>query len=222
MLLAGFLAFLLANSCKAQSFPVVVPAVRSITSINDTAFKLSNSLTIIVDENVADTRDEDGMTLIPPTLQEFAETFAEDLQFVFPNTSVHVSSGTDSSSANIFMTIKPGNFTLASGKKTTEGYLLKVTSKGVTIAGSGSRGAFWATRTFLQGLVLNNEEFPASLVEDGPDWETRGFMLGMFSSYNLELFISLSRRRRSSVVPNQLFKRAVYLRILVQGKRICK
>ena len=37
---------------------------------------------------------------------------------------------------------------------------------------------FWATRTLLQGLVLGDGRFPNGVIDDQPDWATRGIMLG--------------------------------------------
>lgn len=162
----------------ALDFPSVVPAFQSYSLLNGTGFALPSEVIIVVDEASSDTRDTDGITLIPPSLLEFAETFAEDLHSLFPQTSVTVNAGSPDD-GDIFLTVAPvPRSTLASGKSTTEGYLLNI-SDTVSITGAGARGAFWATRSLLQGLVLGNGTFPAAEVFDQPDWETRGYMLGV-------------------------------------------
>ncbi|KZV69808.1 glycoside hydrolase family 20 protein [Peniophora sp. CONT] len=161
---------------RALDFPAVVPAVQSYSLLNTTGFSLAPELIIVVDEASSGARDADGMTLIPPSLLEFAQTLAQDLHSLFPDTSVKVSTGS-LGTGEIFLSVAPTlNSTLASGLPTTEGYLLNVTES-VVITGTGARGAFWATRTLLQGLILGNGTFPAAEVFDHPDWETRGYML---------------------------------------------
>jgi hexosaminidase len=164
--------------CHAETFPIVVPAVESFSLIDDDLFAIPRSLDVVVDSASASVRDTDGLTLIPPSVREFAQTFANDVQSLFPNTIVRVSTGSSLPSGGVFISTRPGNFTLASGAATSEGYSLNVSSHGAIVTGSGARGTFWATRTLLQGLLLNNGTFPASFVWDQPSWETRGFMLG--------------------------------------------
>ena len=168
----------------ALDFPDIVPAVHSATiSTSQTAFSLPAQLNVVVAEADAHTRDTDGLTLIPPTLLEFAKTFAADLHELFPNTAVHfVSESRQQDGALVTFSLLPpsdaARFKLSNNQTTSEGYRLEVGSRSVAIKGAGARGAFWATRTFLQGLILNGGTFPASVVEDHPDWGTRGFMLG--------------------------------------------
>ncbi|THH14356.1 hypothetical protein EW146_g5966 [Bondarzewia mesenterica] len=151
----------------ASSFPAVVPAVHNFAASSSLdSFELPPHLSIVVDKHVASRFDCDGMTLISPTLLAFAHTFASDVQELFPDVKADVSEGTVDSKANVFLSISSEdqtvNFTLA---------------KDVKISGSGARGVFWGTRTLLQGLLLNERKLPSGVVEDRPDWETRGFML---------------------------------------------
>ncbi|KAI0322697.1 glycoside hydrolase [Amylostereum chailletii] len=170
----------------AQTFPNVVPAVHSITLSSGSPFSLSSHLQIVVDNASASVRDTDGLTLVPPTVLEFAKTFAQDLYALFPQTAVNVTTNSASSSeanpsSTVFLTVlsetEAANFTFANGVHTSEGYRLQVDGDMIRISGAGARGVFWATRTLLQGLVLNGGELPSGVVDDQPDWETRGFML---------------------------------------------
>ncbi|VDB91480.1 unnamed protein product [Peniophora sp. CBMAI 1063] len=174
--LLSALLIALVGDAQALDFPSVVPAVQSYSLLDITGFRLASNVTIVVDSATSDVRDDDGMTLVPPSLFEFAETFAEDLRSLFPKTLVQVSIGSPNT-GDVSLAVAPVlNSTLASGRSTSEAYLLYVTDT-VTIIGEGARGAFWATRTLLQGLVLGNGTFPAAHVLDHPDWETRGYML---------------------------------------------
>jgi hexosaminidase len=183
---------LVALANATADFPSVVPAVHSFSGSPDGDFTLPSQVHIIVDAAHASSRDDNGLSLIPPTLSSFAQTFAADLKQLFPQTSVTVTNESIGSSeqtgGDIVLTILPdadaANYTLAKGSPTSEGYELNVSSSGVTISGSGAKGSFWGTRTLLQGLALRNGSFPAGLIKDQPDWQTRGFMLGEAENSN--------------------------------------
>lgn len=191
----AYLLKLLIFSCVARAtvgtttarttLPPLVPAVHSVKLHNGDNFVLPRVLRVLVDEAFANSTLDDGLTLIPPTLNSFAEIFASDVKELFPHTSPQLSvvpaSHTRSSTGYVFLTLSPHlNLTLASGSPTTEGYELNATSAGITIAGTGAKGAFWGTRTLLQGLVQGLGHFPSSMIRDQPDWPTRGIMLGAF------------------------------------------
>ncbi|KAI8289642.1 hypothetical protein K4K60_008320 [Colletotrichum sp. SAR11_57] len=91
---------------------------------------------IIVHEQYADSVDDKGETLIPPTLRSFAETFSEDLASVL-NLSIPVTTGTAAEQGSIFLTLDEdaSKFKDAAGRETSEGYALNVTIDGVRIAG---------------------------------------------------------------------------------------
>lgn len=168
---------------STASSPNFVPAVHSFQPTSNSAFHLPSNLRIVVDSAYAASTQDDGLTLIPPSLHSFAQTFAADVKELFPSSSASVSLGPESSlnklSNYVFVTLDPSaNYTLASGSPTTEGYEMEVTSQGVKISAAGAKGAFWATRTLLQGFVLSGGQFPASVIKDQPDWRTRGIMLG--------------------------------------------
>lgn len=176
---------LLPSATVAVALPPVVPAVHGFTPGSDT-FGLSETVHIVVDAQDAQATQDSGLTLIPPTLLAFAETFKEDFQELFPQTQVSLSvgnSGQLNASRNVIAISLSDqlNATYADGSVTTEGYEMDVSKSDIQIVASGSRGAFWATRTLLQGLVLSGGQFPVGKIVDQPDWRTRGLMLGLSS-----------------------------------------
>lgn len=163
--------------------PPLVPAVHSFEPRSQSDFTLPNKLHILIDQDLASSTIDSGPTLIPPTLQSFTNTFASDLKELFPHTTTSVTSVSASNLSSftdyVFFTLSPStNITLANGDPTTEGYEMSTSPDGIAIAATGPRGAFWATRTLLQGLVQTKGRFPSSIIRDGPDWPTRGIMLG--------------------------------------------
>lgn len=177
----------LATPVLSLELPPLVPAVHDhlVHGDTDSTFHLPQRVHIVVDEQDAHSTKDTGLSLIPPTLVEFAQTFKSDLEALFPRTAVSLSLGDvqklPSNPAVPAITLSLSdhlNATHADGSPTTEGYEMEVSSRAVRIVGSGSQGAFWATRTLLQGLVLTDGQFPAGKVVDQPDWPTRGFMLG--------------------------------------------
>ncbi|KAI0347822.1 glycoside hydrolase [Trametopsis cervina] len=162
--------------------PPFVPAIHGFQSTGGGAFHLPPNLHIIVDSAHASSTLDDGLTLIPPSLSDFAQVFASDVKELFPHSSASVSLGSELSLSEVtgyvFLTIASNsNHTLADGSPTTEGYDMNVTSQGIKISASGAKGAFWATRTLLQGFALSDGQFPSSVIHDQPDWRTRGIML---------------------------------------------
>lgn len=121
-------------------------------------------------------------TLIPPTLFDFATTFAGDLSSIFA-LNVTVANGTAAEDSSIFLTLSDGPDALyldASGAPTSEGYTLTVAATGITITGASPLGAFWATRTLLQQAALSDDSSPSVALgtgTDSPGWATRGVML---------------------------------------------
>lgn len=171
------------TSQPASQAPLFIPAVHSYEVVGNDVFHVASKLYIVVDEDCASSAKDDGPTLIPPTVTDFAHTFASDYQELFPTSSASVALGSESSLSNltnyVFLTLAHNsNNTLADGSSTSEGYSMEVTASGVKISASGAKGIFWGTRTFLQGLVSAGGRFPASVINDQPDWRTRGLMLG--------------------------------------------
>ncbi|KAF9871825.1 glycosyl hydrolase family 20 [Colletotrichum karsti] len=138
---------------------------------------------IIVHDEYAESRDEAGETLIPPTLRSFAETFAEDLVSVL-DLSIPVSTGAEAEEGSIFLTLDDATaFKDAAGRDTSEGYALNVTVDGIRIAGASPLGAWWGTRTVLQQMVLRGGEVELGYGVDSPGWGTRGMMLDIALHY---------------------------------------
>jgi len=140
-------------------------------------FDISKLLSITVDAAHCEARDNDGSTLIPPTLQEFAQTFSADLK---ENTGKHVSVGTGDGCEQHGIYITIGNsseYVDAAGRWTNEAYKLDVTETGITITGASPLGAWWGTRSVLQQIALNDGKIPAGKGVDAPGWGTRGIMV---------------------------------------------
>lgn len=146
-------------------------------SVSDGTYDLSSIQTIVVDTQYASSVDDSMATLIPPTLFEFAQTFADDLSTIY-NIDAAVANGTNSTTGSIFLTLgDPGLYLNASGEPSSEGYSLSVTSDAITITGASPLGVWWGTRTVLQQATLNNGSVPLGSGTDTPGWATRGMML---------------------------------------------
>lgn len=123
--------------------------------------------------------DDSKETLIPPTLSDFAETFAKDLRSILDIDAVVVK-GNSSTPGSIFLTLgKPATYLNASGDPSSEGYTLCVTPSLITITGASPLGTWWGTRTLLQQATLNSagSGIPLGTGIDTPGWATRGMML---------------------------------------------
>lgn len=144
----------------------------------DGTFSLSNLQSIIVNQEFAGAKDESGLTLIPPTLLEFANTFSEDLKETF-DIEVEVKEGSEQESNSIFLTIgESGDYLDVVGRETPEGYTLKTDDSGITVTGASPLGAWWGTRTILQQAILSEDtSVPAGEGVDAPGWATRGMMI---------------------------------------------
>ncbi|ORX95926.1 glycoside hydrolase, catalytic core [Clohesyomyces aquaticus] len=143
---------------------------------SDGELRLSTLDCIVVDAKYAETVDERGQTLIPPTLKEFAETFAGDLKLLGGTGSVRV--GDRPSAGSIFLTVgERSTYIDVAERQASEGYFLNVSSDGITITGASPLGAWWGTRTILQQAALSNGSIPYGVGTDSPWWATRGMML---------------------------------------------
>lgn len=137
----------------------------------------------MVDSQYAAAVDDSMDTLIPPSLFDFATTFAADLASIFSlnATVVNGTAGDAASGSSIFLTLgeDPAAYVDAAGRPTSEGYTLAVAATGVTIAGASPLGAWWATRTLLQQAALGGgaAAIPVGSGSDAPGWATRGMML---------------------------------------------
>ncbi|KAA8647709.1 beta-N-acetylhexosaminidase [Aspergillus tanneri] len=139
--------------------------------------------TIYIRDQFASHRDQGGLTLIPPSALEFAQTFSQDLKEV-------TGSSWDVQTVDVFPPDRTGifldqveeiyrhEFIYENGKPTEEGYELDVQSDRVLIRGSGARGMWWGSRTLLQQLLLADKKpIPSGRVVDAPSFSTRGFLL---------------------------------------------
>lgn len=121
--------------------------------------------------------DNDGQTLIPPTLSEFAEVFQEDLESSL-GIKLPLLHGQKSGTDSIFLTVDNNTeFHDAAGRATSEGYSLTVSQSGITIAGASPLGTWWGTRSLIQEAVLNDLNIPQGSGTDAPGWATRGVMV---------------------------------------------
>jgi hexosaminidase len=136
--------------------------------------------TIYIDSSFAKVSDTEGLTLIPPTALEFAETFRQDISSLTRGnwTLQQVDSFPES---GIFLGRYRGEvdqLTYENGVPTEEGYELEVGDGAVYIGGTGARGMFWGTRTLLQEMVVaNGSTLQVGRTIDAPAYATRGYML---------------------------------------------
>ena len=143
---------------------------------------LASIRAINIDPDYADTVNDQGETLIPPTLFAFGQTFADDLSAVVGK-NIKASRG-EYAGSNVFITIdSAGNYTDAAGRWTAEGYTLDVSESGITITGASPLGAWWGTRSILQAAVLNNGSVPIGTGIDSPGWGHRGIMIDVGRKY---------------------------------------
>ncbi|KAK8138680.1 hypothetical protein PG984_002060 [Apiospora sp. TS-2023a] len=138
---------------------------------------------ICVHSDLASHRDTGGLTLVPPSGQEFAETFRDDLtRLTRCDWSVKVVESFGQNDTGLFLDLhqeeEPLGFQYAGGQSTEEGYTLRIEANQARITGSGARGVWWGTRTLLQHLMISNwTSVPAMEVKDAPAYATRGYML---------------------------------------------
>ncbi|EGE80806.1 hypothetical protein RJZ56_001737 [Blastomyces dermatitidis] len=151
--------------------------------ISGSGFSISEApKTIYIEEKFSERRDENGMTLIPPSGYEFAETFLSDLEEItrekwslervkeIPSDAKGIILGAFRQDADAL--------TYEDGTKTEEGYELEIKDGQVYVGGTGARGMYWGTHTFLQLLLVHGDkEIPAGRVEDAPSYATRGYLL---------------------------------------------
>jgi hexosaminidase len=160
-----------------QPLPRVPPSDGNST---DLGFSINgHARKIYIDKAFANTRDSEGLTLIPPTAQEFAQTLCADISSLFggPWTIEHVDNFPDTGIHLGPIRDSDNSLTYENDQLTEEGYELDVTSGSVYIGGTGARGMFWGTRTLLQELLIRNGSLMTGRVVDAPAYNTRGFML---------------------------------------------
>lgn len=152
-------------------------------------YSLAAIKSVVVDSRYAASKDDAGQTLIPPTLDEFAKTFASDLGSLLDR-KIPVVNGHSKSRDAVFLTLGDSRDYLdAAHRPTSEGYSLNVTSTGLVITGASPLGAWWGTRTVLQQIVLNGGSMALGESTDSPGWGTRGMMLDAGRHYYPPEFI---------------------------------
>ncbi|KAF7587956.1 hypothetical protein BBP40_006495 [Aspergillus hancockii] len=137
---------------------------------------------IYIKNSFSSVRDEDGLTLIPPSAIEFASTFSEDLEEITGVPwDVHCVDVFPEGQTGIFLDKldhSTHELTYENGDPTEEGYELTIQPDQVFIHGSGARGMWWGTRTLLQQLLIAHKHpIPSGRVVDAPSFPTRGFLL---------------------------------------------
>ena len=144
-------------------------------------YDLSKLTDIIIDSDYANEVDNNGQTLVPPTLSLFGETFQEDLKTSL-GLDLQLVSGTQRRINTIFVTL--GNstgFRDAAGRWTSEGYDLVVDDHGIIVTGASPLGAWWATRSIIQAAVTSDSVLDKGTGTDAPGWGTRGVFVLSFS-----------------------------------------
>jgi hexosaminidase len=179
-----YIGFLLDLSTSVAALQLLPPAKLAFHH-NETALGLSLdgiSTTVYITDSLASRRDSGGLTLIPPTGHEFAQTFVDDLNEVSgKHWTLRVVSVSPANATGIFLDDYHGDsasFFYENGKPTEEAYELEIGGGRAAISGTGARGMWWGTRTLLQQLMLSNwTTVPAFRITDTPAYATRGFML---------------------------------------------
>ncbi|KAI1464703.1 glycoside hydrolase family 20 protein [Daldinia caldariorum] len=178
----------LSHAVFATSRSIGIPTV-PFTSSDEGSYPISSLRGVLVDSKLAESRDESGETLIPPSLQEFAKTFADDLHDVL-GLDISVSPSDEPISDTVFLTLgDPSKYTDVKGSQTSEGYTLSVDSSGIVITGASPLGVWWGTRTVLQQAVLSNGSLSYGEADDAPGWRTRGMALDAARHYYPPEFI---------------------------------
>ena len=168
------------------SFAAIASALQTLPPVdfdnnNSHGFSLETAnRTIYLDADFASWKDQNGLTLIPPSAHDFATTFRDDLQEL-TNSSWELQTVNQFPihASGIFLgrVDHASQFTYEDGHETEEGYELEVHNDCVFIRGSGARGMWWGTRTLLQQLALTPSSIQPGRVEDAPAYATRGFLL---------------------------------------------
>ncbi|KAE8415007.1 glycoside hydrolase superfamily [Aspergillus pseudocaelatus] len=140
-------------------------------------YSLARLTSIVVDARYADIVDNDGATQIPPTLQQFAETFQKDLQSTVGIDIPLTSSRTAAANSIFFTLTNDTGFHDAAGRYTSEAYTLTINENGVKIAGASPLGAWWGSRSLIQAAAVSGDALPQGSAVDAPGWANRGIML---------------------------------------------
>ncbi|KAJ4354900.1 hypothetical protein N0V95_003434 [Ascochyta clinopodiicola] len=177
------LAALAGTAVALQPFPPVQWTDTDTLSNGFNGFATRNaSRTIYIADSFADVADTEGLTLIPPTAFQFAETFREDLSaWDTANWTLQRVDTLPTNASGILLGPFRGSddeVTYEDGVTTEEGYEIEITNRTVYIGGKGARGMFWGTRTLLQqAMIANGSSLQTGRTVDAPAYATRGYML---------------------------------------------
>lgn len=164
---------------------VGLPTVPFDAQSDGSYFDLSCVNSIIIDSKYAHNKDHDGWTLIPPSLSEFASTFAEDWSHMLGR-NVSIKTGECAETESIFLTVgNNSGFQDVAGRWTSEAYAIEVEGSGVTITGASPLGIWWGTRSVLQQAVLNEGKIAVGKGVDSPAWNTRGMFVSASTPRNI-------------------------------------
>lgn len=173
-----FLLAVVASSSITRGELIGVPTVPFTTSSSG-AYDISKTDSVVVDNSFSNVTDTEGWTLIPPTLSDFASTFAQDLNSIV-HQAIGVQSGEHAREWSIFLTLENStDYVDAAGRWTSEAYTLDVQLDRIIISGASPLGVWWGTRSLLQQVVLNNGSIPIGSGIDSPGWNTRGIFVRM-------------------------------------------
>lgn len=171
-----WLALLVAVASALQTLPPV-----HLQPLEGDGFSLANiEKTIYLQQDFASSKDQDGLTLIPPSASEFAQTFRQDLQELTNSSwALKIVPRLPTRESGILLGRAPSRdrFTYENGHATEEAYEMVFEHNRVSIQGSGARGMWWGTRTLLQQLILDPDSIPLGQISDAPAYPIRGFML---------------------------------------------
>ncbi|KAF2185879.1 glycoside hydrolase family 20 protein [Zopfia rhizophila CBS 207.26] len=172
------------------AFIGIVSALEALPPVKWTSSKVASNgfsindvqKTIYLENRFANRSDTEGLTLIPPSAYEFAETFRQDISHLLrSNWTLEKVDEYPTDGSGIFLGHFRGNasqLTYENGDATEEGYELELTGQSIYIGGTGARGMFWGTRSLLQViLVANGTALPLGRITDAPAYATRGYML---------------------------------------------
>ncbi|EWZ95671.1 hypothetical protein FOWG_03240 [Fusarium oxysporum f. sp. lycopersici MN25] len=179
--LSQWLVILLMTSVECSRI-LTIPSV-SYQDSQDGYFNLEDVKSIVVDSRFATSVDRDGHSLIPPTLEEFARIFCEDLRPIL-NRKPRFEYGARPRKGSIFITVDKSRekYLDAAKQYTSEGYSIETNKDSVLVKGASPLGAWWGTRTILQAMALEGH-LPYGHITDSPGWVDRGVMLDIGRHY---------------------------------------
>ncbi|KAJ9227311.1 CAZyme family GH20 [Paecilomyces variotii] len=173
----GLLSACIALSLGLCSYARLLTVPTTPFTPTEGTYSLHQLKSITISSQYANTVDNAGQTLIPPTLSEFGEVFRADLELSlgFKLSLLH---GNKPETNSIFLTIdNETTFHDIAGRATSEGYTLTVDENGIIISGASPLGTWWGTRSLIQAAVLHDFDIPHGSGTDAPGWATRGVML---------------------------------------------